>query len=222
MWSMVLRWTVVMVALGAMLPASAREKDNTRMMPPYILRARTVAILIDPAAAVSLRDPNGNQTARKDVETALLKWGRFEPILDARDADLVILIRKGRSAADVAVPDTRQNRRGGMVDPWEDGIAVGVQRGTVPNGPPAGRSAGQPATTPDDPTGDRPVKQDGTPVDVFQVFDGRSDDPLNGVPGWSYVKKDALHAHDVPAVEEFRKAIDAAEKQAGQAPKKHP
>jgi len=222
MRSMVLRCSVVVVALGVMLPASAREKEDTRMMPPYILRARTVAILIDPAAAVSVRDPNGNQTARKDVETALLKWGRFEPTLDARDADLVIVIRKGRNPADVAVPDPRQNRRGAMVDPWEDGIAVGVQRSTVPNGQPAGRSAGQPAPPPDDPIGDRPVKQTGTPGDVFEVFDGRSDDPLNSVPGWSYVKKDALHAHDVPAVEEFRKAINEAEKQAGQTPRKHP
>lgn len=214
----VLRCSVVAVALGAMLPASAREKEDTRMMPPYILRARTVAVLIDPAAAVSLRDPNGNQTARKDVETALLKWGRFEPILDARDADLVIVIRKGRTPADVAVPDPRQNRRGGMIDPWDGRIAVGTQRGNVPKGQPAG----QPPHKPDDPIGDEPVKQTGTPGDVFEVFDGRSDDALNSVPGWSYVKKDALHAHDVPAVEEFRKAIDEAEKQAGQAPKKHP
>lgn len=211
MRSMILRWSVVGVAFGAMLPASAREKNNVPLMPQYILRARTVAILIDPAASVSLRDPNGNQTARKDVETALLKWGRLEPVLDPREADLVIVIRKGMKPADVAAPDGRQNRRGGMVDPWEDGIAVGVQRGEAPKGQPAARNSPRP----DSPVGD-PVKQTGTPGDVFQVFDGRSDDAPDGVPGWRYVAKNALHAHDVPAVEEFRKAIDAAEKQTAQ------
>lgn len=212
------RCVVVAAALCVMLPAVAREKDDVPMMPPYILRARTVAIVIDPAAAVSVRDPNGNQTARKDVETALLKWGRFEPILDGRVADLVILIRKGRKPADVGIADPRQNRRGGMIDPWDDGIAVGVQRGTAPKGQPV-----HPSTRPSDrPIDDRPVEQTGTPGDVFQVFDGRTESPLDGVPGWTYVKKDALHAHDVPAVEAFRKAIDDAERQAAQPKTKHP
>lgn len=52
----------------------------------------------------------------------------------------------------------------------------------------------------------------GTPGDVFQVFNGKMDDPLDSPPGWQYVKKDGLHSHDVPAVGAFRKAIADAEK----------
>jgi len=66
------------------------------------------------------------------------------------------------------------------------------------------------------------VAQAGTPGDVFQVFDGKTEKPLDGVPGWQYVKKDGLHPHDVPAVAAFRKAIDEAEKQAVQQKGNHP
>jgi hypothetical protein len=176
-----------------------------------------VAVVIDTTAGVSLRDPNANQTARKDVETALLNWGRFEPVMSVEGADLVIVIRKGsKGPADVAIADPRQNRRGGVVEPIDDGISVGVQHG--PSGQ-QGSGTGRPV--PQGGTATRPVEQAGTPGDVFQVFDGKVDDPLNGVPGWQYVKKDGLHSHDVPAVAAFRKAIDDAEKQAAQQ-KSHP
>jgi hypothetical protein len=72
------------------------------------------------------------------------------------------------------------------------------------------------------PASTAPTEQAGTPGDVFQVYEGKVDDPLDGAPGWSYVKKDALHAHDVPAVAAFRKAIDQAEKQAAKQKGNHP
>jgi len=203
------------IGLSAMVPAFA--KDDAPMMPPYILRARTVAVVIDTEAGVSVRDPNANQTARKDVETALLNWGRFEPLMSAEGADLVILIRKGsKGPADVAISDPRQNRRGGVIEPIDDGISVGVQRG------PSNQTGRTTRPVPQGPADTKPVAQAGTPGDVFQVFDGKTEKPLDGVPGWQYVKKDGLHAHDVPAVAAFRKAIDEAEKQAAQQKGNHP
>jgi hypothetical protein len=199
-----------------LVPAFA--KDDAPLIPQYILRARTVAVLIDTDAGVSVRNPNGNQTARKDVETALLNWGRFQPVMSVQDADLVIVIRKGlKGPADVAVNDPRQNRRGGVIEPTNDGISVGVQRG--PSGPQSTGRTTDPVNA--GPADTKPVAETGTPGDVFQVFEGKTDDPVDGVPGWQYVKKDGLHAHDVPAVAAFRKAIDEAEKQAAQQ-KSHP
>jgi hypothetical protein len=210
-------WAVAM-ALGFIAPAFA--KDDAPVVPQYILRARTVAVIIDPGAGVSVRDPNANQTARKDVETALLKWGRFQPIMSADQADLVILIRKGsKGPADVTIADPRQNRRGGMIDPTSDGISVGAQRGPSPQPPYEG---GPTVPVSSGPASTAPTEQAGTPGDVFQVYEGKVDDPLNGAPGWSYVKKNALHPHDVPAVTEFRKAVAEAEKQAAQQKANHP
>lgn len=216
MRSVTSRCLVAAVALSVMVPAFAKN-DDAPLIPPYILRAHTVAVLINTESGVSVRDPNANQTARKDVETALLNWGRFQLVMDQHGADLIILIRKGsKGPADVAIADPRQNRRGGVIEPIDDGISVGVQHG------PSGGASQTTRPVPQGPAATKPVEQTGTPGDVFEVYDGRSGNPQDQVPGWRYVKKDALHAHDVPAVAAFRKAIDEAEKQAAQQNGNHP
>jgi hypothetical protein len=39
------------------------------------------------------------------------------------------------------------------------------------------------------------------------------DHPLNRAPAWRYVGKNALRAPNVPAVTEFRKAVEETQKQ---------
>ena len=60
----------------------------------------------------------------------------------------------------------------------------------------------------------------GAPEDTFAVYRGGIYDPLNSSPVWRYMAKDCLRAPKVNAVEEFRKAIVAAEKP--QIPSKKP
>ena len=72
--------------------AGAKKKDE---LPAYVLKAHTVAVLIDPDAGVSVNSPMANKKAQDDVEQALTKWGRFRFVLDPQSADLVIVIRKG-------------------------------------------------------------------------------------------------------------------------------
>ena len=85
----------IVIALAATLltPFSCESSKST--VPQAFLTARTVAVTIDPDAGFSLDDPRANQVAQKDVEAALLIWGRFVPTLNVDQADLIIVIRKG-------------------------------------------------------------------------------------------------------------------------------
>ena len=58
---------------------------------------KTIAVVIDPNSQFSIDDPHANGMAQRDVEAALLKWGRFQTVSDAQSADLVVVIRKGKS-----------------------------------------------------------------------------------------------------------------------------
>ena len=207
------------IALGCLFVVpSTLAKNNKPILPQYILDARTVTVMIDPAAGVSLSDPNANQTAQRDVEAALLKWGRFTPVISPVDADLVIVLRKGSGKlADATISDPRQNSRPGSVTRTDDGISIGAQHGTPP---PSTR--GTPNPNQDGNSTASPQAEIGNVDDSFQVFEGKKEYPTDGIPGWRWIHKNGLHAHDVPAVAEFRKAIEDAEKQAANPPAKHP
>ena len=206
-----LKCICVVLAASALLSA-ALAKDKGPALPLYVLQARTVAVMIDPDAGISLSDPGANQTARKDVETALLKWGQFQLALSPTEADIVIVLRKGSGKlADATVDDPRQNRRPGSITSTDGAVAVGVQHGTPPQQPP--QVLGEPQVPPPEA---HPEAEIGARDDSFVVYRGHTSDPADNVPAWRYVRKDALHSHDVPAVDEFRKAVQAAAKQAAQ------
>ena len=205
------------LALACLTLTPALAKNSKPIVPQYILNAHTVAVIVDPGAGVSLSDPNANQTAQRDVETALLKWGRFTTVIDPLDADLVIVLRKGHTkVADVTVSDPRQNSRPGSVTTSDGSIAIGAPHGTPPPGIPGAPAPQEGSTTA------RPRPEIGSTEDSFQVFEGRKNIAASDAPGWRWIQKNALHSRDVPAVDEFRKAIEDALKQAAQQPGKHP
>lgn len=206
------KWTALAVVGLALAPALA--KNSKPVVPQYMLNARTVAILIDPGAGVSLSDPKANQAARQDVEDALQKWGRFTTVPNPADADLIIVLRRGHAKlVDATVTDPRQNSPIVDVSRSDSGISIGA-----PNAPPPSHSG--PTPNPNAPVfdpqegGAHPQTEIGNPDDSFLVFEGRRDYNADEIPGWRWVHKNGLHAHDVPAVDEFRKALEDAEKQA--------
>jgi hypothetical protein len=197
----------LLVAAGALAKGAFAKNKNDKVLPDYILRAHTVAVMIDPSAGVSVDDPRANQVAQKDVETALLNWGRFMPVISAQGADLIIVIRKGhgRMVDDTISAPPQDNNRPGVINPMDRGISAGVQHGT---------QSGMPGSGLPDASSARPQMEVGAVDDSFVVYNGDSKDPLNAPMGWRYSAKDGLRSHNVPAVEEFRKAVAAAEKAA--------
>src|SRR5271154_4693689 len=205
---MLRRLFTLTVGLLIAVPVLAKNKAE-KSVPDYILHAHTVAVIVDPSAGIDIEDPRANQVAQKDVETALLNWGRFQPMISTQQADLIIVIRKGHArVVDSTVSDPRQNNRVGLIDPTANGVSVGVQHGP---------GAGTPDATNHEPP--HTQAEAGTTDDSFFVYDGRREQPLDGPTGWSYVAKDGLRAHNVPAVDEFKKALAAADKAAAA---KHP
>jgi hypothetical protein len=202
--------TLLAVGLVAAVPVLAKSKD--KVLPPYILQAHTVAVIIDPAAGVDLEDPQANRVAQSDVETALMNWGRYQRVMGPQGADLIIVIRKGHGRlVDATIADPTQNNRPGAINATDNGMGVGVQSPSRPPNMGEPNGAG-PQTQPRPST--QPQMEIGGADDSFVVFDGTVAKPLNGAPGWRYTAPDGLRPHSVPAVEEFKKAVAAADKAA--------
>lgn len=175
------------------------------LLPAYVLKARTVLVLIDPTAGISMTSPLANKTAQEDVEKALMKWGRLSPVMDTLTADLVITVRKGSGRiVQPTIGGTPTNDRPVIVQPTDGVIRIGGQKGRSPDTP------AQPL--PQD-TRPSPQTEVGPSEDMFVVYEGHVDGPLERAPVWRYMNKNALRSPDVPAVAEFRKIIEEAEKQ---------
>src|SRR5277367_6997439 len=77
--------------------ADKKKKDS---LPPEILNAQTVVVLVDPDAGMSTSEPLANKNAQEDVQKALANWGRLKLVLiGGTNADLVITVRKGTEKA---------------------------------------------------------------------------------------------------------------------------
>jgi hypothetical protein len=176
-------------------------KDKTKnILPAYVLHAKTVAVVIDPSAGISIDDPRANEMAQKDVEAAFLKWGRFEPVSDPKTADLIVMVRKGNSRLmDDTMPDPRQNNG---ANPSNRGGSIGPSRGSQPD------LSGEPGLGSSRQSSQTNIRD---AEDLFSVFKG-SENTLYATPVWTYTGRDGLNPQTVFAVTAFKKAVAAADK----------
>jgi hypothetical protein len=207
--------TLLTVGLLVAVPVLAKSKD--KVLPPYILQAHTVAVIVDPSAGIDAEDPQANRVAQNDVEAALMNWGRFQRVMGPQGADLIIVIRRGHGRlVNATISDPMQNNRPGAINPTDNGIGVSAQNPS--RQPNMGDANGTGQQSQPRPT-TQPQMEIGGTDDSFVVFDGTVAKPLNGAPGWRYTAPDGLRPHSVPAVEEFKKAVAAADKAAAAAKK---
>jgi hypothetical protein len=203
---------LLVAVLGFSTSGFAKDKNNA-ILPAYVLSARTVAVIIDPGAGISIDDPRANDVARADVEAALRTWGRFEPVQTGLPADLIIVVRRGHGRlVDSTIHDPRQN------DPMSPVGGIGAENSRPPTQPGSVSNPGSisnPGATNDRPG---PQTEIGGADDSFVVYRGDVDKPLDTSPAWRYTASDALQPHSVPAVDKFRKAIAEAEKAATKGP----
>jgi hypothetical protein len=195
-----MRALVCLLLLFTSLAVADKKKI---VLPAYVLRARTVVVLIDPSSGIST--PLANKTAQEDVEKALLKWGRLNPVLDTQTADLVIVVRKGSGkVVQPTIGGIPTNDRPVIVQQSDSSIRIGAQQG---------RQIGSTDPPPQD-TRPHPQTEVGPSEDMLVVYEGHVTGAFDQqTPAWRYLAKDALHSPNVPAVAEFRKLVDAAEKQ---------
>jgi hypothetical protein len=196
-----------LLVLSALVSFAGNNKKS--LLPAYVVNARTALVLIDPDAGTSMSAPLANKKAQDDVEKALMKWGRLQPVMDGLSADLVITVRKGSDKlVQPTIGGLPTNDRPVIVQPNDNGVRLGGQKGQPP---------GTPSSAPTQPA---PQVEVAPREDVFAVYAGHVDAPLQQAPVWRYMKKDALRSPAVPAVDEFRRLIEEAEKQQQQQNKK--
>jgi hypothetical protein len=189
------------------VPQVVAKSKKKQLLPDYVLRAQSVLVVIHPDAGEALTSPMANRTAQDEVERALTKWGRFKLTADARDADLIIAVRKGTKNGPVIMHSPADNRPV-ILQPGNNGdVRAGQQTGRPPN-----LTMPTPGDVED--KGPQLGSQIGSSNDTFEVYMGGGEYPLDAPPLWRYIAKDSLNAPQVEAVEQFRKAIEESEKQA--------
>lgn len=192
------------LALLLILPATAKEKKKI-LFPEDILRAQTALVVIDPDAGEPIEQPHANADARDNVEKALMEWGRFRLVMDGGQSDLIIVIRTGSGrSARPTIKGGPIDQRPGVGQSTDSSIRIGAQTGRPPMSDPSTYPGNQ---------GPHISNEVGQSEDSFAVYRGTTSDPLDSPPVWRYIKKDCLRPiPQVPAVEEFRKALAEAEK----------
>jgi len=197
--------SVLTLVVLLVCPAVPKDK-NKRVLPEDILRARTVLVVIDPDAGEPLDQPQANAMARDSVEKALAEWGRFDLVLPGQPTDLIIAVRTGNGKAmQPTIKGGPIDQRPGYGQSTDSTIRIGGQQGQPP-------PLQDPSLSPPNRAGPHTSTEVGPSQDMFAVYRGTGQDPLDSPAVWRYIAKDCLREPKVAAVEEFRKAIAEAEK----------
>ena len=186
-----LRAAVLFLAFPAALLLQAKDKKPT--VPAVLAHAQYVYV---EAVDGQEFDPNlypEDRMAIADVRDALDKWKRYTLTTERDQAELVIVVRRGRAAsADVGVRTPPAGR---------GQVGIGQPNAGGPNGAPNGGSIGGPAV--------QMGGEVGPADDFFEVClvdtNGRK-----GTSLWERTMPDGLSAPRVMLFQQFKDAVDKA------------
>jgi hypothetical protein len=207
-----MKWISFVAFFLLLVSAAAQKTPISATYKEDILRARLVAVVAS-SQSEPVGDLQENQRTRLDVENAITKWGRYQITQDTNVADLIIVVRKGRTRG-ATIDDTRIGNPGVILYPTDTGATISVGHGQTQ---PRSR------TYPPHEAQPRVGTEAGSTDDLLEVYLGRTpriDDasrdatqyPLDEPPIWFYTATDALKPPRVEAVTKFREAVDAAAK----------
>ena len=86
---------IALMALALMLAGPTLAKSKDKALPPYILQAHTVAVMIDPSCGGGCGGSAGEPGRAKRCGDGARELGEFQPVMGATGADLIIVIRRG-------------------------------------------------------------------------------------------------------------------------------
>jgi hypothetical protein len=173
------------VALTLLFPSALllHAKDKKPIVPALFGQAKYVYV---EAIDGQEFDPNLNpddRVAIADVRDALDNWKRYILTTSRSEADVVIIVRKGRAAgANVGITPRHGQLPGGVGQPGQPGsMGSGGQIGA----------------------------EGGPPDDLFEVCQVNTDGKLSG-PLWERTMPDGLSVPKVVLLEQFEEAVDKA------------
>lgn len=165
------------VLLLSLAPAEGKSKKPDKL-PAVINLARFIYVEAVDGQQFDPRLLPEDREAIADVNAAFQDWNRYVLTTRREEADLIIVVRKGRLA---------------------EGNA-GVSVGTGPRSGP-GQTTGGPGH------GVAYGGEVGTPDDLFEVFMSNSDD-AQGTLLWLHTRADGLNAPKVALFQEFKAAVE--------------
>jgi hypothetical protein len=187
------KMVAVCVALVAPLALAKDKKKST--LPAVFSNARYVYVQAEDGDIMKPGLFPEDREAIANVQDALNDWHRYAVTINRGDADLIIIVRKGRLV-------------GAQLN---GGIGVGTvpgASGSYPNRNPSGTGNANPDRNDTvESVGAR--SEVGPRDDILRVYTTSSGGKLSG-PFWSNEMKDGLDAPDVPLLRELRAAVDHA------------
>jgi hypothetical protein len=185
------RTTVFFLLVLFVCQSAAKDKKH---LPDELLTAKTFAIVVDVDSHEVATNPNIQETLQKELETAIVNWGRYR-LAPRATADLLIVAHMGHvnPPSVTSRPDKPE---------WTN---PNTGPGPYP-GTPGMRNPGLGAP-------DRDAARLRSEEDSFEVYPAKTANLTEAARLWQYRAALALRGPKIAAIEKFRKAIDASEKQ---------